>query len=291
MSPEELSKMFNSPVSDTTTLSDFMSISASRVRGMVGTFSEASRRLDQMAAMVADAKTTFLTSKAQINQRLDTFRDVVGKLNAILHTATNLLPKPSANQAVNGLVELNEHEIDKFSAADRAAYIVLIGALLCALFIVSSGRARTVMTRVVYWLAAAALLGVGVAATMAAFGSFTDMLAAGLTVSLVSVGLSLIVLRLAPRWGVAFGLVLVVADIALATRTYCPGGGFMSTHVLPSSFIGRVLASGLQPDMYTGTELLAAAILTAAAVGCLVGRDPVASAGAGDTVAVAEGGR
>lgn len=56
MSADELSQMFNAPISDSTTLSDFMSISASRVRSIVSTFTQASNRLDQMARMVADAK-------------------------------------------------------------------------------------------------------------------------------------------------------------------------------------------------------------------------------------------
>jgi hypothetical protein len=272
LSPEELSQMFGVPVSDSTTLSDFISISASRVRGIVGTFSEASRRLDQMAAMVADAKTTFLTSKAQINQRLDTFRDVVGKLNAMLHTATELLPTPASNEAADNLVALDQRQIDKFSAAERSAYVVLIGALLCASFIVSSGHATTIATRAAFWLTASALLAAVVAATMATFGGFTYTFAAGLAVSVVSVGISLIILRIAPRWGLAFGLAVVIGDIALATRTYSSSAGFISTQVLPSSFIGRILASGLELNTYGGAEVLAALVVAVGAAGCLVGR-------------------
>jgi hypothetical protein len=271
LGPNELSQMFGAPISDSTTLSDFISISAFRVRGIVGTFSEASRRLDQMTAMVADAKTTFLSSKAQINQRLDTFRDVVSKLNAMLHTATELLPEPASHEADN-LIALNQRQIDKFSAADRAAYVVLIGALLCALFIVSSGRARTILTRAICWLSASAVLAVGVAAMMATFSSFTNTLVAGLAVSVVSVGLSLIVLRIAPRGGLAFGLAVVIGDIALATRSYSSNAGHISTQVLPSSFIGRILASGLDVNAHSGVEVLAALVLAAGALGCLAGR-------------------
>lgn len=271
LSPAQLSQVFGVPVSDTTTLSDFISVSAARVRGIVETFAEASRRLDQMAALVADAKTTFLTSKAQIIQQLDTFRDVVSKLNAMLHTATGLLPRPAANQAADSLVTLDQHQIDKFSAAERSAYIVLLGALLCALFVVSTGRATTGRARAFYWLAASVLLAVVVAAAMASFSTFARMLAAGLAVSVVSVGIWLLILRIAPRWGLTSGMVVIIGDIALAPRL-TSSDGMLSAHVLPSSFIGRILTSGPQIYAYSGRDILAILVLAAGALACLVNR-------------------
>jgi hypothetical protein len=262
--------MFNAPISDSTTLNDFMSISASRVRSIVDTFAQASSRLDQMTRMVADAKSAFLETRDQIGQRLETFGGVISKLNTMLHDATDLLPRPEkAAQASDNLVSLDQRQIDRFGAAERSAYLVLIGSLLSAVCIVTAVRLRSAAGRGAMWLTASVLLAAAVAATMAPFQGFTGMFATAFAVSLVGVGIALLIVASAPRWGLVSALALVLGNVGLAAYVYSSDAYLVADRLLPTALIGRVLASGPQSSALTGA-VVASLLVVAGVLACVV---------------------